>query len=1100
MQPAAIPLSIDAPAFVAPDSLTWYRAVTLAERLRTRQSASDDSAAPVEDSYRNDDERLKFCIASWKSQRPFNDPEEFQRRLSLDNLTERDLRHLLTESVDAIRNRLGSPPAWVEIIEAALSQTPTFEFYDFLPPKLQNDPTTRFLDVAAPFVNLGLRQLETGAARLAQRVTHCPFDPAAVGRMLLSDLAHALLQMVGRTMVLELNVARLEGILTGATSEERFASFTAQFWDPTRLRAFFEEYPVLARLIAEQTTRWVTVSLELLERLSADFDALRSVFGGGQALGSLVDISAGLSDPHDGGRSVAIVRFGSGTRVVYKPKPVTVDVHFQDVLRWLTAEGFTPGFRSLTIMDRDSYGWAEFASAKACLTPDEVTRFYERTGGCLALLHALDATDLHASNLIASGEHPVLIDLEALFHPHRSMPSTDAHESADRIAARSLRYSVLRIGLLPERIWGNSEHDGMDISGLGASEGQMTPHPVAAWEESGTDTMRLVRKRKTSERNLNRPILDGQPVDVLAHDSAILRGFRSAYAILAARRNALLSPEGHIARFVRDPISVFLRPSRTYRRLLRESYHPDVLRDALDRDRLFDLLWVEVPDDRELTRVVRSEQRQLWNGDIPRFMTHPGSRDLWSGDGECLAEFLPEPSVSVVHRIVDRMDAPDCSRQAWYIEASLASLPASSRSWPSYPPVRPASIDRDRLLSAAMRVGARLEQLASRGANDASWVGLVQRGRFWSIRRAGLDLDAGTPGIALFLAYLGAVTGDEAASALARAALTTMRSSLTERAPTLTRIGAFDGLGGLIYVLSHLAALWGRPDLVTEADALASRLPQLIAADDDCDVFGGAAGCILALRSLHQCLPSDRLAAVAVQCGDHLLRTCQRTDGIEWPRARGKRRRSAGLAFGDEGIAYALLELHQWTGIERFRTVGLDAQKATVEQQRLGDSLEHTHGEETWTTWCQGTGRIGLSRLCCSVSRTRDPISRADILAVADAIQERGFGWNHSLCHGDFGSLEFLARAAIVLDDDNLARQVRHRAAGILGAVEQHCRCGTPGGVETPGFLAGLAGIGYGLLRTARPDVVPSVLTLDPPPLSRRSCVAPVSIFGDIGK
>jgi hypothetical protein len=58
-------------------------------------------------------------------------------------------------------------------------------------------------------------------------------------------------------------------------------------------------------------------------------------------------------------------------------------------------------------------------------------------------------------------------------------------------------------------------------------------------------------------------------------------------------------------------------------------------------------------------------------------------------------------------------------------------------------------------------------------------------------------------------------------------------------------------------------------------------------------------------------------------------------------------------------------------------------------------------------------------------------------------------------------------------------------------------RCGTPGAVAGPGLLTGLAGLGHGLLRLARPDRVPAVLLLRPPlaeqpaavdrPLGRRS-------------
>ena len=44
-----------------------------------------------------------------------------------------------------------------------------------------------------------------------------------------------------------------------------------------------------------------------------------------------------------------------------------------------------------------------------------------------------------------------------------------------------------------------------------------------------------------------------------------------------------------------------------------------------------------------------------------------------------------------------------------------------------------------------------------------------------------------------------------------------------------------------------------------------------------------------------------------------------------------------------------------------------------------------------------------------------------------------------------------------------------------------------PLGVETPGLMTGLAGIGYGLLRLAAPERVPNVLGLAAPvPFERR--------------
>ena len=50
-------------------------------------------------------------------------------------------------------------------------------------------------------------------------------------------------------------------------------------------------------------------------------------------------------------------------------------------------------------------------------------------------------------------------------------------------------------------------------------------------------------------------------------------------------------------------------------------------------------------------------------------------------------------------------------------------------------------------------------------------------------------------------------------------------------------------------------------------------------------------------------------------------------------------------------------------------------------------------------------------------------------------------------------------------------------AAGLLHqGREGGWKCGLPQGHETPGLMMGLAGIGYGLLRLAWPERVPSVL------------------------
>ena len=217
--------------------------------------------------------------------------------------------------------------------------------------------------------------------------------------------------------MLELNLAAREGRHAGETAEERFAAFVRQLEDPAAALAALAPYPVLARLAVETIERWVTFSLEFLAHLAADWAALRATGFGEREPGELAAVEGGLGDSHRGGRSVQVAVFASGAKLVYKPRSLAVDAAFQDLLAWTEARGFTPAFRRLRVIDRGSHGWAEFVAAGPCACEAEVRRFYERQGGYLALLYVLGATDIHYENLIAAGEQPVLVDLEALFHP-----------------------------------------------------------------------------------------------------------------------------------------------------------------------------------------------------------------------------------------------------------------------------------------------------------------------------------------------------------------------------------------------------------------------------------------------------------------------------------------------------------------------------------------------------------------------------------------------------------------------------------------------------------------------------------------------------------
>jgi lantibiotic modifying enzyme len=135
------------------------------------------------------------------------------------------------------------------------------------------------------------------------------------------------------------------------------------------------------------------------------------------------------------------------------------------------------------------------------------------------------------------------------------------------------------------------------------------------------------------------------------------------------------------------------------------------------------------------------------------------------------------------------------------------------------------------------------------------------------------------------------------------------------------------------------------------------------------------------------------------------------------------------------------------------------------------------------TTWCHGAPGIGLARLQTLAywDDDKDEIY-TEIETALNTTLVRGFGLGHSLCHGDLGNLETLLQASNILNDVRWSQEVARLGSLVIVSIEQHSWvCGVPLGVETPGLMTGLAGIGYGLLRLADFARVPSVLVLEPP-------------------
>nr|WP_255207667.1 type 2 lanthipeptide synthetase LanM family protein [Myxococcus sp. AM009] len=1059
----------------------WVLGHALEERLPSLRLCGTPDAV--------DAARAQRRLERWRKQEPLTRDSLWTQRLRASGLAEAELYTLLGEPAEALQARMEAPPPWQRAIEQAYTseKSPPFSWPEPTP------PGAALLCLVEPLVHEAHARLVSALGTCLRDSPEAPFEPAHTARLLLAPLPRTLMPLLGRTLAVELRIAQLEGRLQGDTPEARFQHFAQQLRRRDVALDILHRYPVLARQAVDSIAAWEATGVELMQRLARDASTLWHRFHGGAPPGPLVEAQGGLSDSHRGGRTVFLLRFASGLRLVYKPRPLAAEATFQQLVSWLNARGLTPPLRTVEVLSSDGYGWMEYVEAAPCQSAEEVRRFHLRQGALVALLYALDVTDIHYENLIAAGEHPVLVDLETLFHPHTLAASM---RDVEMQPGAVLNGTVLKSGLLPQPAWRAKDGTEVDFSALGANEGQLTPLGYLVATAHGTDQLRFERRRMEIPGAANRPRMEGQDVSVAVQADALAQGFSSLYRLLAEHREALLAPGGPLAAFEHAPVRVLFRGTASYDALLHESMHPHALGDALDRQRFFDHLWLAVKERPYLAALIPFEQEELQRGDIPRFTALPGSKDLWSGTGRRLPDFFDDSGLERARRRLVGLSPEDHERQLALLRSALdrARMAASPGTRPRYPfRDTPEPAHPDALLAAARRVGEQLAVLSFSGAGHSHWLSLeMSDAKEWRLVQVGTDFYQGLSGIALVLAQLGALTEEARFTQAARGALRHLTWRL-ETAPAQVRgVGILNGWGGILYALTHLGALWGERALFETAESFVDVIAPLVEQDEHLDLGGGCAGALFGLLTLVGQHPSERASRLARVCGEQLLLTATpQSQGLGWLSPATGGLALCGLAHGAAGIALALLRLASATGEPRFHTAAMEAlayergrfspEAGDWPDLRADAGLHGGDGPAFMCGWCNGAPGIGLARIS-GLPMLDDHRVREEIAAAVRATLTGGLGYNHGLCHGDLGNVLFLLEASRALHDDTLLRRTYQLAGGILQGIESHGYLhGLPDSIETPGLMVGLAGIAHGLLRLAAPERVADLLSLAPP-------------------
>jgi len=891
------------------------------------------------------------------------------------------------------------------------------------------------------------------------------------------------------------------------------------------LLSFFQKYPVLGRLIATRIDFWVEATAEFLQYLKADKTEIEQVFIHSQInadrvqsqieLGKVVEIQSNLSDPHKGGRCVIALTFESGLKLVYKPRNLDLEVAYNELLEWCNQQDVPLPFKILKVLNRQTYGWVEYVEQQPCEDEAAARRFYQRAGMLLCLLYTLGGNDCHHENLIASGEHLVLIDMETLMHPEQKHLE-DFPQATDQMVSNEKFWndSVLRTGLLPCWDINKDNRIAYDVSGLGSVDPQQLPWRSLQWQSVNTDNMHQVYQTGKMPVAKNVPMLNGVALSPNDYLEDLVEGFEQMYQFLIKQRQFLLAQSSPLVALQAQQVRFIFRPTQVYGILLQKILTPELLQNGIDRSIELDILaraFLTTENQPKAWSILHSELRAMEQLDIPYFEANSDSDRLTFGLEQPIEEFFVAPSYHQVLSRLQKLNEADLAQQLGIIQGafyarvarSVSELPSNAQSLTvstlRTEEEQSLSVNSEQLLASADIIA---QEIYSKAITEAEgsvyWIALSYIPNVERFQLQPLDesLYNGNCGIALFLAALDYLRGSSQYRHLTLGALQytckvlqSDNANLTQRFTKNIGIGGASGLGSIIYSLVKISHFLQEPALIEDAQGFANLItPELIATDKQLDVIGGAAGAILGLLALYHKAGEQAVLDKAVACGQHLLEHRISINGSPKAWKSFEDKPLTGFSHGAAGIAYALLRLYSVTQDNNYLEAACDgiAYESSVFSTSAANwpdfrSFTQKNGQPGFNTvsWCHGAAGIGLGRLGgLSILETSE--IHQDIEVALQTTQKYGLQGVDHLCCGHLGRCEVLLLGAQKLSRPELLTMAQQRAAWVLARAKQaggyQLFANLPNHVFSPEFFGGTAGIGYELLRLAYPEALPSVL------------------------
>lgn len=983
-------------------------------------------------------EQLKEWFDDWRRISFNGDIKSFQRRLSLLAGSRNGVREPDDSGTSGVAH-------WVREIDRINALMPVtrarilsrLQFNPFC----ENDLPEDFFSFIAPVVVYLENRLKTVFGLKTKNGTAFLEEPAC--QDIVTNGTRHLLQIYDYFSLDALN-DMAPGILPlpFPALKKYYDAFSSEMLNGGLARAF-HECPMLGKMTIDYIDGYVGHLEEFLSRMLRDNEKLRETFG---CAGKLSRLGLSLGDSHNGGRSVVIALFSNRVRVVYKPTSGRLDEAFEAFADYLAKIGAIWPMKLPKRVSGQDYCYKEFMSHDPLPSKDAAKRYYRRAGQLLCVATLLGASDLHAENVIAHGEYPVVVDLETILTPvvKRFAPPDGGDDEPDK---KGVDHSILDSGLLFAR-----------FDGFRGDKGG-----IAVTQSNGANVPFFI---------------DGEKIDDDDIRSGLKAGFEEAYSAILERRESVIE-ELHL--FLDCDCRFLVRPTQVYVDLLKQLGYPEALKDGMSQgfeiEKSFSA-FACCPDDavlQKLYALYEAEFHALARGDVPYFYTDTSALSIRSQAVELYDGYFEKSALDNARERFLKMSRTGLSLQLRLMERSLAAVWVSDEKRPSnafvFSPtdeVRPLTAGEmleeakrifQEILASAIRIKGEptwlVSEIAASGSSDEAIGQKPMDTSFYN----------GFAGLSVFAGALYRSTGQQAYRDYARKWL----EKCVERVGRLKgkhHAGVTNGLGGLLTASALVSRYLDEPQWLVKANALAESGMELWT---EPDYMSGLAGYIMALEQI------GAGTGLMTEMADRLLALAKPVHGFNVWQCDPQSRPLLGFGHGQSGCALALKKVFDRNYDRKYLDAALSAMAYERQWHREGKGwpdlrLPDDCAFDGMCGLCTGGAGIGLASLdMMGISTETDAWMKRNIQFAIESVKRFDMQTGDTLCCGNMSRVHFLVSAGKKLDRSDLIGEAIRKMSWVVARKNRfgHYILNTKAKLTEAGLFNGLAGIGHELLGLA---------------------------------